>query len=393
MADARSHPPGALTPSQARELLAEMSHPQTSGPGSLFWGASSTASTRDEKDPLGRGGVLMFEESPPANGKIAKALGRFAGEDNVHIVPSSALMAENRLSGARVQARPEVYTPFVRNILAEGPNSMLVPSKVPGQYEATLKDVVKELGQMGVTVAVAEGMINFANVEWLPAADMLVIADAKWGISTAMRPAVEKMFGNPKNVIHFRLNDAIVSRLGAPLCYDMDLAFHALRNPAGQWIALFHQGCLQKAPDGSDLMDAHAVEKTLRALNFSVVPVSAADQELLAANSLSLHDKSGKLQMSHPGISADLLKNLREHDITPVVPDEVLGEAPSPSGNYGIHCLTVSLRLPEGKETPEATISTWGTFEVGLVSAAILSLVALFGGLAIHASNVKQKID
>lgn len=390
------HPPGALTPSKAQELLAEVSpsNPQTSGAGSLFWGSSSTDHKWDEKDPMGRGGVLMLEEYRADGGKVAKALQSFAGENNVHVVPSTAVrQAEKRLAGERVEEFSVPRTPYLRNIVAEGPNSMLVPSKVPSQYEGTLKDVVKELGQMGVTVAVAEGMINFANIDWQPAADLLVMADAKWGITPAMRPAVEKMFGNPKNVIHFRLNEAIVNRLGSPLCYDADLSFHALRNPAGQCIAMYHRGCLQKAPDGSDMMDASEVEKTLKALNFSVIHVSAADQELLATNSLSLHGTSGKLQMSHPGVSADLLNKLREHGITPVLPDEVLGVVTSWEPSYGIHCLTVSLRLPEGKETPEATISTWGTFEGVLATVAVTSLLAFFGAMATREWNVPKKDD
>lgn len=337
---------------------------------SLRWESQSThethvdANMRDREPPsedrpvqLGLGGVLVSHfnftasQSLSANSRKTEAtthrdvvpvLKEFLGKDKVKILQGNK------------------GTPFLRNVVAEGPSNMItsgVASHHP-QYGPLRNQVERYFDRAGVKYQRMASEVNMANVEFLPESQLLVLADSDLKITPFGKAELVRVFGNPENVIHLALDKNLVNKHGAPLCYDLDLAFHALVGVHGERVALIHQPCIQAEPDQQrGIMGRADVLKTLKTLGYSVIEIDAEDQKSLAANSLSVDDSPGKILFTSDKVSDSLRRQLQTHGIEPSFPTngKDLGHrAYDGVAGYGIHCLTVSLRLPEAEVTKPA---------------------------------------
>ncbi len=269
---------------------------------------------------------------------IVKPLAKLAGKAAVHVVPN-----------------PQNNAPFLRNILAEGPNSMITGQAYAERpRDQVMIDAVRQhLKKAGIKNKRLNHVVNFANVDFMPKGDLLVLAN--YGPVGVISPAAKKdlvrVFGHPKNVVHLELNWYLKNSRGADLCYDLDLAFHAMTNARGEKIALIHKPCLALAAEsGQSNPGPEAVVKTFEALGFKVIEISQRDQENLALNGLSLDDDSGRLLLPSKNVSSQLQKQLMQHHIEPLFSSKkkVLGHAATDDiPPYGLHCFAVSLRRPE----------------------------------------------
>jgi hypothetical protein len=224
-----------------------------------------------------------------------------------------------------------------------------VPKEAASRYRPAREAAEAYFIREGISHERMESAINFANVEFVPEADLLVVADATQDPITPSEEAeLRRVFGNPANIIHLALSP-LHNRAGSDLCYDMDLAFHAMRNERGDKIALIHKPCIRESGGGS-VMSRSQVLKALGTLGFKVIDIGSDDQAALAANALSLDTQPGRLLLPSSSISDKLRTQLQENGITTSFSRDgkVLGHKGTDAiPPYGIHCLTVSLRLPE----------------------------------------------
>ncbi|VTU38579.1 hypothetical protein H6CHR_05254 [Variovorax sp. PBL-H6] len=305
-------------------------------------------------EPLGQGGILVPEfdfrdyQSPreqqteaSTHKDVVRSLGRLAGKENVHVMPST---------GA---------TPFIRNVVAEGPYEMLTSgiSSSDIRYGPLRDSAEAYFKKEGIEYRRLESEANLANCAFRPDDDLLVMADGDRAsiISPKMKRELTRVFGNPANVIHLELNAERLNSHGQLACYDLDLAFHAMTNVRGEPIALVYKPCIrEKASQGR--MGREDVLQALGALGYKVIEISEEDQRNLVANSLSMDDRSGKILFSSKAASKGLREQLEKHHVTPILPagDKVLGHpAIDHIPPYGLHCITVSLRRPKAKTAPQ----------------------------------------
>lgn len=239
--------------------------------------------------------------------------------------------------------------PYLRNVAASTPDGhMLLSGTVPPHYMPLLDGLAQFLQRRHIAYRMTDYSVNLANVDHLPEADLLLLADTPPHVvlGPEERADLARRFGHPAHVIHLELAERR-NAWGAELCYDLDLAFHATLNARGEPVALVHLPCIRMHPAGT-AMGRDEVMARLTGLGFQVVEVDEADQRALATNVLG--DGRGRLLMSGPvgSLSPSLISRLAQAGITPVFPEGLwLGHpARDHIPPYGLHCLTAHLRLP-----------------------------------------------
>lgn len=206
--------------------------------------------------------------------------------------------------------------------------------------------------------------INFANVHASPEHDLLVLAESPvTGLMPDMaRPALVTAFGQPGYVLH------VVIQLGAakitladggvmPLCTQLNMFFHHLKNQRGESVALLHPACafsVQRLHPGGDgklpsVEQLPDMETVLHKLGFTVLTLSAEDMAALAGAGFSTELEPGTLLLNRP-ISADLRKRLEKVGVKPVLPERALGNLQAPHWPFGIASMVLQIR---GEAWPE----------------------------------------
>lgn len=251
--------------------------------------------------------------------------------------------------------------PYLRNLAAgTSDGQLLLSGVVPPNYMSLLEALTRFLQARAIPHRMTDYPVNLANVDHLPEADLLVLADAPPHdiLAPASKADLVRRYGHPAHVIHLELADRRNDQ-GAPLCYDLDLAFHATLNARGEPVALVHLPCIQVQPAGSAIGRQQVVAR-LAELGFRVIEVDAADQRALATNALG--DGRGRLLMSGPAgsLSPSLVSRLEQAGVSPVFPDRLwLGHpAVDEIPPYGLHCLTTHLRWPRAADaTPVPSVA------------------------------------
>jgi hypothetical protein len=307
--------------------------------------ASAISPDPDKETPqLGMGGLLLtefdFGQSDPEDKGLSykdalPSLKKLAGAEKVHVLPNSAKLQ-----------------PYLRNVVGEGPNSMLTSVAYPGaegdRLWATRDAAEQYFRDNGIRHERMKNYVNFANVEFIPKLDLLILASADTNpMSAAAEAELREKFGNPKNVIHFELNTSLLSPTGTYKCYDKDLVQATLTNDKGEYLALVHKPCInERASNGR--MGREQALNTLQELGVKRIDIDKQDHNNLATNFLSLEDGQGRAVFSSRNLSVALKKTFKENGVHPVYAagDKVIG-SPIQDRGFGYHCVGSHIRLPE----------------------------------------------
>lgn len=200
--------------------------------------------------------------------------------------------------------------------------------------------------------------VNFANVHAAPEHDLLVLADApQLGVMHALaRPKLVKAFGNPGYVLHVAIRvEAAATTLPdgpwVPLCTQLNMFFHHMKNERGESVALLHPDCaysVQRLHPGDEDKDPSvevlpSMEAVLQKLGFIVVTLDAKDMAALAGCGFSTELEPGTLLLNRP-ISADLRTRLERAGVRVVVPSEPLGNLQASHWPFGINSMVLHIR-------------------------------------------------
>ncbi len=318
-------------------------------------GAASVPPPADEPTVLGEGGYLIatfdFSGAQTAQERKAEVSNHREVADAV-----KAVAGDKSVSLLQQPARSSY--PFVRNLASEGPHGMVIsdPTALGSMPQAqAIKNLRSHFDANDIPYDEVNSPVNFADVDYVPAADLLVLAHNAKDPGSPLRnqkvdAQLQRVFGNPENVIRYELDTSAVDKLGRLKCYDGDLAMHIMRNQNGELVALVHKPCIVKDPANSKLLSRQEVLTNLKELGIQVIEISAADQQELATNVLSIDGQPGHVLMPSDKISDGLKKKLADAGIVVhyAASGKVLGGKLAPGvAMYGIHCMTLNLRKPE----------------------------------------------
>jgi hypothetical protein len=210
--------------------------------------------------------------------------------------------------------------------------------------------------------------INFANVHAAPEHGLLVLADAPHlGVMNPMaRPKLINAFGQPAYVLHVAIRaDATVTTppdgVSMPLCLQLNMFFHHLKNQRGESLALLHPDCafsVQRLHPGGGGKDPSVevlpdMETVLRKLGFIVLTFDARDMQALAGCGFSTELEPGTLMLNRP-ISADLRKRLENAGVRVLLHSVPLGNLQAPHWPFGIGSMVLQIRSGVSREQEAA---------------------------------------
>ncbi len=254
-----------------------------------------------------------------------------------------------------VEALPYCNYPYPRNLAIEGPHGMLTNTREASfRLECARVALTRYFDQKGIPYAKAPAdlKINFANVQWVPDLDMLVVAD----VDKPTRDWLLKAYDNPTRQLTLFLNNERETPSGKKLCYDMDIAFYVVPTQNDDWVALIHDPCIEEwhlqvdSTISTSVQTSTPLSDILAKTGLKVIRLSEADTLRLTANALTSYDGSGRLLMTDPTMSKKLKKDLQQAGVTPVTAGERLGHSGNTISHFGIHCLT--LHIPAYRAEP-----------------------------------------
>jgi hypothetical protein len=255
---------------------------------------------------------------------------------------------------------PPFTSPFVRNVATSAPDGTLVTSEIRGKESLELnqdltRDAVEEyVRSLGLRVVRLSSQTNFANVEYVESKDALIIAHSNIAVLRDTKE-LEEVFGSPKYVLQVWL-DLTKKNGDHSRCYDLDLAFHVAMNAHGKPVALLHSDCLKNdrgLPD--NVLTGNKFRQELAKLGFLVIDISKEDQLALATQSVSNPDEPGKLLLTRDRIPPSLVQELADAGVEAVPPNsgKLIGYNGKELPLFGLHCLTVNIRVPIEEEEPK----------------------------------------
>jgi hypothetical protein len=332
-------------------------------PGPLLVGAESTP-TEPEQDLLGEDAVVLLR--CPALGvsenaeafdvdAYAKAAGAVVGKDKVHIVDGG-----------------DCHYRFVKSLAVQTPNAVALNKPIYSDSEQSSIDALAdfflrsgywvrlmELGEPG------ERGIDFANVHWSPAHDLLLLAEsAEVGRLPAIAlPQLVKAFETPAHVLHIVIKfDAVTltapNGLREPACYPLSMFFHSLQNKKGQWVALVGEACVHAVhwlkQDGA-VQRAGSLTEVLQEKHFTVVSLSAQDLQSLAACGFSSALRKG-VYLVNRSLPKTLRTRLHMLGIEVRVAKPTLGSTNPRHGLFGLNSMVMQVygELPAPPEADGA---------------------------------------
>lgn len=254
-----------------------------------------------------------------------------------------------------VEALPYCNYPYPRNLAIEGPRGMLTNTRENSfRLECARLALTRYFDQKGIPYAKAPAdmAINFANVQWVPDLDMLVVAD----VDGPTRDWLLKAYDNPTQQLTLYLNHEIQTPDGNDLCYDMDIAFYVVPTQNNDWVALIHDPCIKgwhlqvDSTISTSVQTSTPLSGILSKAGLKVIRLSQADTLRLTANALTSYDGSGRLLMTDKTMSKKLKNELLTAGVTPVTAGERLGHSGNNIIHFGIHCLT--LHIPAYRAEP-----------------------------------------
>lgn len=319
-------------------------------------------------DAPGQDAVVLLRCTPPEGvpnaeafdvERYAEAIRPVVGESRVHIV-----------DGGNCHFR------FVKSLAIQTPYAVALNRPIYGESEQASIDALADFFlQQGYPVQfieigeAGEQGINLANVHWSPAHDLLVLAESPQlgRMPAGALPRLVNTFGKPGHVLHAMLRIDGVTVKGPegsrePMCYQLNMLFHRIRNSRGEWVALLHERCVFAVhwlhQDGR-VEPLDSMTGVLQELGFTVVSLSANDMKALAGCVFSSEHRPGVLVLNGP-ISAELRSTLRKAGVSVRVPKrkDQLGNTEPPFGAFGIDSMVVqvygSLSIPDEPDEPGA---------------------------------------
>ncbi len=303
-----------------------------------------TRAMRTSYEP-GKGGVVLLnfwmkgKYDGPLPRDYQRELQRAAGPGQIFLIDSGATN--------------EGLYPYLRNIAMEA-NGVLLTStmnekKLPNMVRSR-HVLEKYCAERGIPFRRTGLPVNFANVEYIPSLDLLIMASSRSHfIDAERRKELREAFGNPDHVIHVELDEQKTNKWGGQACYDLDLGFHVTRNANGEPVALIYPDCLRAHPELAEHGRVAALT-TMQQLGLTLLEFDEDERDALAANSVSWGLSPGTIFLSSP-VSKDLRCKLVDAGIKPISPTggKVLGGL-LPGGNvFGAHCVTLHLPEPRPK--------------------------------------------
>lgn len=310
---------------------------------------------RDAAPQSTRAGILTITVNTPPDlpensAKNEKAwvevLKRFFDPENVHVV----------------SVPRDTSWPFVRNLATTTPEGALVTSeitrwdKLDKNMHKTRDAIEEHFHKLGLPVQRLRRETNFANLEYVRWRDGSALIGAESDNEFSLDiPELRQVF-DPEHVLVVEL-DLSKTHGDNPRCYDLDLAFLVTMNAKGEPVALLHSDCLRNDRElRKDLLTADAFRKELGKLGFHVIEVSKAEQvAALGTQAVSNPDAPGKLLFTRDDIPQTLVKKLADADVEAVLPNSkrVLGHNGNEYPIFGLHCLTMNMRIPVAEEEPK----------------------------------------
>lgn len=304
--------------------------------GNKYERVNAAGSSTPSPEP-GQGGIAMVNLGGLA-GQYEKILQRnldqAAGKRVVRFIDMPYTYAENY--------------PYLRNLAIEAKGTVLTcGGQLHKGFQQTRDQIEAYCRQHGILYRRLENTVNFANIQYLPSKDLLIIASSRiFFFDKNERDELRAAFGNPKNVIHVELDMDKLDDQNGMRCYDLDMGLHLTRNAKAQPVALIYPACIRAHPDLAssgrrDLLLA------MHEMGIGLVELSDADQESLAANSVSWGLPPGEILMPSRSISRKLKRDLKAAGMRPSFPegDHVLGGS-HVDHKVGLHCMTLHLPLP-----------------------------------------------
>lgn len=300
------------------------------------------ADLRPAPEEPGQGGIVMLNFDEPVSGVSAARYRHYihqvAGQGTVQLIDGEF-------------DHSSLY-PYVRNLAIEA-NGVILGSGYchSSSHEQTRSLIEAHCKRLGIPYQRLASGVNFANVEYVPSRELLIIASSHvYPATRSARDELSAAFGHPKHVLHVELDLLPKNEYGGLSCYDLDMALHITRDAEGNPVAMVYPDCLRVHPDIAS-SGRREFLLALHELGIKLVEVSESDQRKLATNAVSWGLPRGEILLPHPSVSDELKRALQAAGVRPSFPrrGDILGGVLRDFTYFGLHCMTLHLPQAERK--------------------------------------------